>query len=99
MVWAPARACFSSVQTPTDHYDSGYGNAPSHVGVRRHPSMSRLNMKTKTFDCVRTKRQGAKRAVKQLEGKPFQEQSGCWQKGTEDLKRLQHRLNRTSGRP
>jgi len=52
-------------------------------------------MKTKTFDCVRMKRQGAEQVMKRLEGKSLQEQLEYWQKGTEDLKRLQQRLKRT----
>lgn len=55
-------------------------------------------MKTKTFDCVRMKRQGAERVMKQLEGKSFQEQLEYWQKGTEDLKRRQQELKKTRGR-
>jgi exonuclease VII small subunit len=55
-------------------------------------------MKTKTFDCVRMKRKGAERVLKQLEGKSLQEQLEYWQKGTEDLKRLQRKLKKTGGR-
>ncbi len=58
------------------------------------------NMKAKkTFDCVRMKRQGAERVIKQLEGKSLQEQLEYWQKGTEDLKKLQRRLKKKGGRP
>lgn len=49
-------------------------------------------MKTKTFDCVRMKRQGAEQVMKRLEGKTLQEQLEYWQKGTEELKRHQHSL-------
>jgi exonuclease VII small subunit len=49
-------------------------------------------MKTKTFDCIRMKRQGAERVMKQLEGKSLQEQLEYWQKGTEDLKKHQQEL-------
>ncbi len=56
-------------------------------------------MKTKTFDCVRMKREGAERAMKQLEGKSLQEQLEYWRKGTEDLKKLQEKLRGTAGRP
>ena len=49
-------------------------------------------MKTKTFDCVRMKREGAERVMKQLEGKSLGEQLEYWRQGTEDLKRLQRRL-------
>ncbi len=56
-------------------------------------------MKTKTFDCVRMKRQGAEQVMKQLEGKSFQEQLEYWQKGTEDLKRHQQKLKEKGARP
>jgi hypothetical protein len=57
-------------------------------------------MKTKkTFDCVRVKRQGAEPVMKQLEGKSLQEQLEYLQKGTEDLKELQEKLEKTGGRP
>ena len=56
-------------------------------------------MKTKTFDCVRMKRQGAEQVMKQLEGKSLEEQLEYWQKGTEDLKKLQQKLRKTSRRP
>lgn len=46
-------------------------------------------MKNKPFDCVQMKRCGAERVRKQLEGKSFEQQLEYWQKGTEDLKRLQ----------
>jgi len=42
-------------------------------------------MRTKTFDCVRMKRQGAEQVMKELEGKSLREQLDYWQKGTEDL--------------
>jgi hypothetical protein len=56
-------------------------------------------MKTKTFDCVRMKREGAKRVLKRLEGKSLQEQIEYWQKGTEDLKRFQRTLKENKARP
>ena len=46
-------------------------------------------MKTKTFDCVEMKRQGAELVRRQLEGKPLEQQLEYWQKGTEDLRKLQ----------
>lgn len=46
-------------------------------------------MRTKTFDCVEMKRQGAELVYKQLEGKSFEEQLEYWRKGTEDLRKLQ----------
>ncbi|HUT45028.1 MAG TPA: hypothetical protein VMX36_02035 [Sedimentisphaerales bacterium] len=55
-------------------------------------------MKTKTFDCVSMKRQGAERVMKQLEGKSLQEQLEYWKKGTEDLKKLQQKLRKSGGR-
>jgi hypothetical protein len=53
----------------------------------------------KTFDCVRMKRQGAERVMKQREGRSLQERLEYWQKGSEDLKRLRGRVKRTGGRP
>ncbi len=55
-------------------------------------------MKTKTFDAVRMKRQGAERVMKHLEGKSPQEQLEYWQKGTDDLRKLQRRLRETARR-
>ena len=46
-------------------------------------------MRTKAFDCVEMKRRGAELVRKQLEGKSFEQQLEYWQKGTEDLKKLQ----------
>jgi len=46
-------------------------------------------MKTKTFDCVQMKRRGAELVRKRLEGKSFQQQLKYWQKGTDELKKLQ----------
>lgn len=51
-------------------------------------------MKTKTSDSVRTKQQGAAQVMKQLEGKSLHEQLEYWQKGTEDLRRLQQKLKK-----
>ena len=56
-------------------------------------------MKTKIFDCVRMKRQGAEQVMKQLEGKSLQEQLEYWQKGTEDLKRRQQKLKKKGDHP
>lgn len=55
-------------------------------------------MKTKTFDAVRMKRQGAERVTKQLEGKSLREQLEYWQRGTENLKQLQRKLKKSGGR-
>jgi hypothetical protein len=57
------------------------------------------SMKTKTFDCVRMKRQGAERVMKQLEGKSLREQLEYCQKGAEDLKKLYRRLKKAGSRP
>jgi len=46
-------------------------------------------MRTKAFDCVQMKRQGAELVRKKLQGKSFEQQLEYWQKGTEDLKKLQ----------
>ena len=46
-------------------------------------------MRTKAFDCVEMKRRGAELVCKQLEGKSFEQQLEYWQKGTQDLKKLQ----------
>ena len=59
--------------------------------------MGGVNMRPKTFDCMRMKRQGTDQVMKQLEGKSFQEQLEYWQKGTEDLKKLQQELKKTRG--
>jgi hypothetical protein len=48
-------------------------------------------MKTKTFDCVEMKRRGAELVQKQLEGKSLAEKLEYWQKGTDELKKLQKR--------
>ena len=46
-------------------------------------------MKTKIFDCVEMKRQGAELVQKQLEGKSLAQKLEYWKKGTEELKKLQ----------
>lgn len=46
-------------------------------------------MRTKNFDCIQMKREGAELVRKQLEGKTSEEQLEYWRKGTEDLKKLQ----------
>ena len=48
-------------------------------------------MKTKTFDCVEMKRRGAELVQKHLEGKSLAQQLEYWQKGTDELKKLQKR--------
>jgi hypothetical protein len=57
-----------------------------------------FDMKTKTFDCLRMKREGAERIRKELEGKTLQEQLDSWQKGTEELRDLQHKLKNAKER-
>lgn len=49
-------------------------------------------MKTKTFDCVQMKRLGAEIVREQLEGKSLEQQLKYWQKGTENLRKLQIQL-------
>jgi len=56
-------------------------------------------MKTKTFDCIRMKRQGAEQVMKQLAGKTIQEQLEYWQKGTEELITLQQSLKKNKVQP
>ncbi len=46
-------------------------------------------MKTKRFDCVQMKRRGAELVRKQLEGRSLDQQLEYWQKGTQDLIKLQ----------
>ena len=55
-------------------------------------------MKTKTFDCVNMKRQGAEQVMKQLEGMSLQEQLEYWKRGTEELKELQKKLRKANRR-
>ena len=56
-------------------------------------------MKTKTFDCVRMKREGAERVLRQLAGKTVQEQLEYWRQGTEELKKHQQVLKENRVRP
>ena len=49
-------------------------------------------MRTKTFDCVQMKRRGAELVRQQLEGKTLEQQLEYWQKGTENLRKLQIQL-------
>jgi len=58
-----------------------------------------MDLKTKTFDCLRMKRQGAEQVMKQVEDKSLQEQFEYWQKGAADLKRLQQKLKDKGGHP
>lgn len=56
-------------------------------------------MKTKTFDCVHMKRQGAQQVMKRLEGMTVAEQLTYWQKATEDLKTHQRNLQKNRRHP
>jgi len=49
-------------------------------------------MRTKTFDCVKMKRVGGARVLKNLQGKTTEDQLRYWQRGTEDLRRHQKKL-------
>jgi len=51
-------------------------------------------MRTKTFDCVKMKRDGSARVLKNLRGKTVEEQLQYWEKGTRDLKRHQRQIRR-----
>ena len=53
-------------------------------------------MKNKTFDCVQMKRKGAIMIKRRLRGKTIEKQMKYWQKGTEELKKLQRRLKNRS---
>ena len=53
-------------------------------------------MKAKTFDCVQMMRRGADLVRKELEGKSIDLQLEYWQRGTDDLRRLQQKLKRKS---
>ncbi len=48
-----------------------------------------------TSDCVRVRREGAERIMKQLEGNSLQKQIEYWQEGTKELKRHQEKLRET----
>ena len=56
-------------------------------------------MKTKTFDCLRMKREGAEQVMKRLERKSPAEQLEYWEQGTEDLKRRRQKLKENRVRP
>jgi len=49
-------------------------------------------MRTKIFDCVKMKREGGSRVLKNLEGKTREEQLRYWQRGTDDLKKHQRKM-------
>jgi hypothetical protein len=49
-------------------------------------------MRDKTFDCVKMKRQGGARVLKNLRGKTVDEQLQYWRKGTADLRRHQRKI-------
>jgi hypothetical protein len=52
----------------------------------------------KTFDCVQMKRRGAELVRQKLEGKTLEQQLKYWQKGTEDLRKLQIQLKENKQR-
>ena len=49
-------------------------------------------MKTKTFDCVEMKRQGAEKVQQELAGMTREEEIAFWQRGTEELKQYQRQV-------
>jgi hypothetical protein len=51
-------------------------------------------MRTKTFDCVKMKREGGARVLKNLQGKTTEEQLRYWQSGTDDLRTHQRKMRR-----
>jgi len=51
-------------------------------------------MRTKTFDCVQMKRQGAEIIHERLKGKSLEQQLEYWQKGTSELKKLQKKIKK-----
>ncbi|HUU59574.1 MAG TPA: hypothetical protein VMZ50_08525 [Phycisphaerae bacterium] len=51
-------------------------------------------MKTKTFDCVKMKHEGAKRVQALLKRMSAEQQAVFWQNETEKLRRFRERLKR-----
>jgi hypothetical protein len=49
-------------------------------------------MRTKTFNCVKMKREGGARVLKNLRGKSIEEQLRYWQRGTDDLRMHQRKM-------
>ena len=49
-------------------------------------------MKTKTFDCVEMKRQGAGKVQQELAGMTLEEEIAFWQSGTEQLRQRQRQI-------
>lgn len=49
-------------------------------------------MRNKTFDCVKMKRRGSARVLKNLRGKTVEEQLRYWEKGTRDLRMHQRKI-------
>ncbi len=47
-------------------------------------------MKTKAFDCVEMKREGAERLTAQLSGMSYAEQMAFWRSRTEALRKRRH---------
>lgn len=50
--------------------------------------------KTKTFDCVDMKHQGAELVRKVIENASVQEELHYWRKGTKELRRLQEEIKK-----
>ena len=49
-------------------------------------------MKTKTFDCLEMKRQGAEKVQQELAGMTLEEEIAFWRNGTEELKQRQKQV-------
>ncbi len=60
-------------------------------------------MKTKAFDCVEMKHQGAERVMAQTRGMTFEQEVAYWRKRSEEFRAFQARFreqaNRKSGTP
>lgn len=54
-------------------------------------------MKTKTFDCVRMKRQGADHVRELLKGKSVEEQLAFWEEQTDKLRQQKRELDAAAG--
>jgi hypothetical protein len=54
-------------------------------------------MKTKTFDCVEMKRQGAAKVQAELEGMTREQRAEYWRRSSEEFRREQEQLRERSG--
>lgn len=54
-----------------------------------------MNKKTKSFDCVEMKRQGAARVQALIAGMTPEEELEFWRKQTEELRKQQEQIRRT----